>query len=181
MAPHSKCNFYVLFCFQNAGLFSAMSDSPAAPPHASLASTPRGTSSPTFLCHDYFLGRDVRYPIAQQQQSDAPLKLIKPATWFLLRQRCAALGTNQKTSSSKNFPEPPDNHQPPLPTCYTQVALWPAQRVRVMFSCSATVCHRLSAAQAACANVTVDCQRAWRQRIQGHVMACYVCKIQVES
>ena len=152
-------------------LFSelAMSDSPAAPPsgqaaaaeHASLASTLRETSSSTFLYHDHFLGRDVRYPVAQQQQSDAPLKLIKPATWFLLRQVCAAPGANDL--------------QHRLPICYIQVAIWPAQRVRDMFSCSAMICHRLSA-QAASVNVGRR-KGAWSALIHSRVLAGYVSRV----
>ena len=154
-----------------------MSDSPAAPPSpatavvkdASLASTPRSSSSPTFLCHDRFLCRDARDAVAQQQQSESPLKLVKPARWFLLRQGCAALGPAS------------DHRQQSLPTFYTQVALWPVQPLRVMFSFSATVCHRLLA-QAASANASAnaDFRRAWRERMQTRVIACsYVGKVQV--
>lgn len=150
-----------------------MSDSPAAHPlgppavvhDASSASTPRSSSSPTLLCHDRFLGGDARDAAAQQQQSESPLKLDKPARWFLLRQGCAALDPAS------------DHHQQPLPTFYTQVALWPVQPLRVMFSFSATVCHRLLA-QAASANA--DFRRAWRERMQARVIAgSYVGKVQV--
>ena len=95
--------------------------------------------------------------------SDSPaaprVGLLRP--WFLLRQGCAAPGANDR------------HHR--LPICYIQVAISPAQRVRVMFSCSAMICHRLSA-QAASVNVGRR-KGAWSALIHSRVLAGYVSRV----
>ena len=119
--------------------------------------------------HDCFLGRIVRVPVVQllqtiaiRHQIDAPLKLVKAASWIRLRRGCAG---------SKLPPPPP-------PAACLQVAVLPSQRARSMPAFTAMACDRASTAPASL-NVYSRTASFWRTRILQRVMRGHVSKVLV--
>jgi hypothetical protein len=114
--------------------------------------------TPMFEYHDRFLGKVLRVPFVFHLQIVSPLVLIKPALSFA-RGRAAL-------------------HQPPSPFGCVQVALWPSQRVRFMFGFAVKACDRASTAPAS-SHVNFRTVLRWRACMLQHVMAGYVCKVEV--
>ena len=119
--------------------------------------------------HDCFLGRIVRVPVVQllqtiaiRHQIDAPLKLVKAASWIRLRRGCAG---------SKLPPPPP-------PAACLQVAVLPSQRARSMPAITAMACDRASTAPTSL-NVYSRTASFWRTRILQRVMRGHVSKVLV--
>ena len=136
----------------------------STPSSAAAAAAAASTGSPTVEYQDRFLGKVSVIPVAQRHQLDAPLIFVK--AWLRLsRGRRAALGTALP--------------QPPPPVDHTQIALWPAQRVRGMPELTATACHRLSTAPASL-NVYFRVASGWRALILDRVLSGYMNKIRVQ-
>ena len=131
---------------------------------SSSAAAAASTGSPTLEYHDCFLGKVSVIPVVQRRQLDAPLFFVKAWLGFI-RGRRAALGTALP--------------QPPPPVDHTQLALWPAQRVRGMPELTATACHLLSTAPASM-RVDVRVASRWRALILDRVVSGYINKIQVQ-
>ena len=93
---------------------------PAAPPPPAAS----------FEYDDRFLGRLMRVPAAQLRQIDAPLQLMHALSFHF----------------SRTLAPRAELRQPPPPLRHTQVALWPAQRARVMPGVTTMACHRFSTA-----------------------------------
>ena len=70
---------------------------------------------------DYFLCRNLRIPAEQHTQIDVPLQLAQAAARFYM-----------------------PHMQLQLTAGYMLIERWPSQRVRAMFGCAATACHRLA-------------------------------------
>ena len=81
---------------------------------------------------DRFLGKALCFPVMQRHQIDAPLLLIKAALRFA--RGLAVLGTAL--------------YQSPQPVGCMQIALWTAQRLRVMFGFTVKASDRASTAPA---------------------------------
>ena len=118
--------------------------------------------TPMFEYHDLFLGKVLRVPFVCHLQIVSPLMLVKPALTFARVH--AALSTAL--------------HQPPSPFGCVQVALWPSQRVRFMFGFAVKACDRASTAPAS-SHVNFRTVLRWRACMLQHVMAGYVCKVEV--
>jgi hypothetical protein len=151
---------------------SAAAAAAAAASAAAAAAAPRSASSSmsatrapplTFTYHDRFLGKAVRIPVRKYLRIDATLMLIKRALHFA-RGRAAAGNAL---------------HQPPPTLGCMQVALWPAQRARFMFGFTVKACDRASAAPAG-SQVYLRTTSRWTTCILQHVMAGYVCKVEVQ-
>ena len=105
---------------------------------------------------DYFLGRDLRIPAEQHTQIDVPIQLTQAAARFYM-----------------------PHLQLQLTAGYMLIELWPSQRVRAMFGCAATACHRLATTPASL-NVHASTTRCWRTCMLVRVMRGYVSKVQVQ-
>ena len=102
----------------------------------------------------------MRIPDNHRHQIVAPLQLITAAPRFLL-QRGAAL------------------HSPVPSVSYMQGAYWPAQRMRVMFGCTAVCCRRLVAEPAALHHVNYRTAARGNAIVLSRVMSGYVRKVEV--
>jgi hypothetical protein len=152
------------------------SPAPAAAPRSASSSLSaacwwqRGGRDPTVEYHDRFLGKVLVIPVTvngveQRHQLEAPLIFVNAWLSFSRRRgRRSALGTALP--------------QPPPPVDHTQIALWPAQRVRGMPELTATACHRLSTAPASL-NVYFRVASGWRALILDRVVSGYMNKIRV--
>jgi hypothetical protein len=68
-------------------------------------------------------------------------------------------------------------HQRPPPVVDMQAALWPDQRVRVMFSLTVMTCQRMSTAPGV--PFRTACQWLWMMLVISRVMARYVSNFQM--
>jgi hypothetical protein len=134
-----------------------------APSRQSMAQ-PDTAITETFECHDYYLGRRLRFPLDQRAQFDAPLHVIAAAAARLHLPRGLPLALEL----------------PPPPSGYMRVALWPAQLQRVAIGFVAVVSHGLATAPAS-VDVSARTTWHWRTRVLRRVMGGYVCKIQVHA
>ncbi len=136
----------------------------AAAPCSASSSLSAASSPPlTFTYHDHFLGKAMRIPIVNYLQIDSTLMLVKPALHFA-RSRAAAGNAL---------------HQTPPPLGCMQVALCPAQRARFMFGFTVKACGRASAVPTS-SHVYLRTTSRWTACILQHVMAGYVCKVEVQ-
>ena len=112
---------------------------------------------------DHFIGRSLFIPAEQCVQIDAPLHVIAAAARL-------------------HFPRgyPLALEQPPPPSGYMRVALWPAQLQRVAIGFAAAASHGLATAPASC-NVSARLTLSGRARILRRVMGGYVAKIKVRA
>jgi len=129
---------------------------PAAPP----------PPAPSFKVEydDRFLGRLMRVPAAQLRQVDAPLQLMHALSFHF----------------SRTLAPRAELRQPPPPLRHTQVALWPAQRARVMPGVTTMTCHRFSTAPASL-NVYYRTASGWKALCFSRVMSGYFGRLQVRS
>ncbi len=113
---------------------------------------------------DRYLGRPMRILFIQRDQFDAPLHVIAAAAARLHLPRGYPLALDQ----------------PPPPSGYTAVTLWPAQLQRAAIGFAAAVSHGLATAPAS-VDVSARTTWHWRTRVLRRVMGGYVGKIQVHS
>ena len=113
---------------------------------------------------DHFLGRDLRIPDDQRAQIVAPLHVIAAAASRLHLPRGYLLA----------------HEQPPSPSGYMRVSLWPAQLQRAAIGFAAAASHMLATAPAS-VDVSARTTWHWRTRVLRRVMGGYVGKIQVHA
>ena len=123
-----------------------------------------GATSRTVECHDFYLGRRLRLPLDQRAQVDAPLHVIAAAAVRLHLPRNHPLALEQ----------------PPPPSGYTSVSLWPAQLQRAAIGFAAAASHGLATAPAS-VDVSARTTWHWRMRILRRVMGGCVGRIQVRA
>jgi hypothetical protein len=123
-----------------------------------------GATSRTLECHDYYLGRRLRLPLDQRAQVDAPLHVIAAAAVRLHLPRDHPLALEQ----------------PPPPSGYMRVSLWPAQLQRAAIGFAAAASHGLATAPAS-VDVSARTTWLWRTRILRRVMGGCVGRIQVRA
>jgi hypothetical protein len=131
---------------------------------AKLGRVPVSAAPPptSFEYDDRFLGRLMRIPAAQLHQVDAPLQLMHALSFHF----------------SRTLAPRAELRQPPPPLRHAQVALWPAQRARVMPGVTAMTCHRFSTAPASC-NVYYRTVSSWKALCFYRVVTRYVGRLQV--
>jgi hypothetical protein len=128
------------------------------------AAPPPPAPSFNFEYDDRFLGRLMRIPPAQLRQVDAPLQFMHALSFHF----------------SRTLAPRADLRQPPPPLRHTQVALWPAQRARVMPGVTAMTCHRFSTAPASF-NVYYRTASNWKALCLSRVMSGSFGRLQVRA
>jgi hypothetical protein len=128
------------------------------------AAPPPPAPSFNFEYDDRFLGRLMRITASQLRQVDAPLQLMHALSFHFSR----------TLAPRAELRHPP----PPLP--HTQVALWPAQRARVMPGVTAMTCHRFSTAPTSF-NVHYRTASSWKALCLARVMSGYFGRLQVRA
>ena len=128
------------------------------------AAPPPPDPSFKFEYDDRFLGRLVRVSAAQLHQVDAPLQLMHALSFHF---SCALA-----PRAELRQPSPPLRH--------TQVALWPAQRARIMPGVTTMTCHRLSTGPASL-NVYYRTASGWKALCFSRVMSGHFGRLQVRS
>ena len=118
----------------------------------------------SFEYDDRFLGRLMCIPAAQLRQVDAPLQLMHALNFHFSRTLAPRTELRQ-----------------PSPTLrHTQVALWPAQRARLMPGVTAMTCHQFSTAPASL-NVYYRTASSWKALCFSRVMSGYFGRLQVRA
>jgi hypothetical protein len=112
---------------------------------------------------DLFLGRTVHILFNQHNQIEAPMKLIDAAARLHL-----------------SLDHPAGDCSFSIRRHSASLKLWPAQRIRVMFGCTATACHRLAIAPASL-NLHSKKSTHFKTRILVRVMGGYLSKVQVQQ
>ena len=135
----------------------------AAHSHAHTAPPPPAPSF-NFEYDDRFLGRLMRIPAAQLRQVDAPLQLMHALSFHF----------------SRTLAPRAELRQPPPPLRHTQVALWPAQRARIMPAVTAMTCHRFSTAPASF-NVYYRTASSWKALCLSRVLSGSFDRLQVRA
>jgi hypothetical protein len=128
------------------------------------AAPPPPDPSFKFEYDDRFLGRLVRVSAAQLHQVDAPLQLMHALSFHF---SCALA-----PRAELRQPSPPLRH--------TQVALWPAQRARIMPGVTTMTCHRFSTGPASL-NVYYRTASGWKALCFSRVMSGHFGRLQVRS
>ena len=111
-----------------------------------------------------FLSKLMRIPAAQVRQVDAPLQLMHALNFRFSRTLAPRAELRQ--------PSPPLRHM--------EVALWPAQRARVMPGVTAMTCHQFSTAPASF-NVYYRTALSWKALCFSRVMSGYFGRLQVRA
>ena len=106
----------------------------------------------------------MRIPAAQLRQVDAPLQLMHALSFHF----------------SRTLAPRAELRQPPPPLRHTQVALWPAQRARIMPGVTAMTCHRFSTAPASF-NVYYRTASSWKALCLSRVMSGNFGRLQVRA
>jgi hypothetical protein len=128
------------------------------------AELPPSAPSFKFEYDDRFLGRLMRIPPAQLRQVDAPLQLMHALSFHF----------------SRSLAPRTELRQPPPPLRHTQVALWPAQRARIMPGVVMMTCHRFSTA-AASFNVYSRTASSCKALCLSRVMSGHFGRLQVRA
>ena len=129
---------------------------------SSKSNPPPAAPAPSFQYIDLFLGRTLSIPPDQRAQVDAPLHVIAAAAVRLHLPRNHPLALEQ----------------PPPPSGYTSVSLWPAQLQRAAIGFAAAASHGLATAPAS-VDVSARTTWRWRTRILLRVMGGCVGRVQV--
>jgi hypothetical protein len=136
---------------------------PALPPPCSQDNDDAASpASPSLEYHDYYIGKRLRIRFDQRTRIDAPLHVIAAFSARLHLSRGCPLALEQ----------------PPPPSRYMRVSLWPAQLQRAAIGFAAAASRRLATAPASFNAGAVKIRR-WRTRILLRVTSGYVARIQV--
>jgi hypothetical protein len=117
---------------------------------------------------DLFLGRTMHILFNQYNQIEAPMTLIDTAARLHLSLDHPAGHGGCSFSIRRHS------------VARASLKLWPAQRIRVMFGCTATACHRLAVAPASL-NPHSKKSSHFKTRILVRVMGGYLSKVQVQQ